>query len=280
MVLTIESKDLAMYPTRHVNAPPPYTRRSPPAPLFASPSPSSHSKSWQALPKHILLNIIEACIPSYSPRSPAPHIEAIYWVNRSLRLVSHAMYIASMHYLRTSFLSSYHVSVKPPYTSEPFPLIPPEASLPPNHQLPLSPIQSLQRETAVLDKFIAVKSTEDLRNYESPELHLDLDLFKDIFDLMQPKSRMEDLVLKYGMRAGVISLLTPPLPPSSSNSQSLLPLPLPFASVSVNFSPRKVGLVVLRRTVVEVKRDRDESLESAAKRLIKELARALGRGGR
>jgi len=171
--------------------------------------------------------------------------------------------------------------VKPPYTSDPFPMITPEASLPPDlramlEEQAMGGIQSLQRETAVLDKFIAVKCTEDLRNYESPELHLDLDLFKDIFELMQPKSRTEDLVRKYGMRAGVISLVASPLAPPSS-SRSPISLPLPFASVSINYSPRKVGLVVLRRTIVEVKRERDESLESVAKRLIKELARALGR---
>lgn len=86
---------------------------------------------------------------------------------------------------------------------------------------------------------------------------------------------MEDLVRRYGVRAGVISLVAPPM--SASASTSKLPTPLPFTSVSVSFSPRKVGLVVLRRTVVEVKRERDEKLESVAKRLINELARVLGR---
>ncbi|KAG8991275.1 hypothetical protein FRB93_002851 [Tulasnella sp. JGI-2019a] len=284
MVLIVQTKDLAvdraMYPTRHVNAPPPYTRRSPTAPEPLSPSFSStpgRRRSWQTLPKHVLLNIIEASIPPYSQRSPAPHIEAIYWLSRSVRLVSRATYTASMYYLRSSFLSSYHVSVKPPYTSDPFPLVPPEATLPPDLQAYQSMmIQSLQRETAVLDKFIAVKCLEDLRNYESPELHLDLDLFKDIFDLLQPKARTEDLIRKYGIRAGVISLIAPPLSPGPS-SRTPLPLPFPFASVSISFSPRKVGLVVLRRTIAEVKRERDESLESVAKRLIKELARVLSR---
>ncbi|KAG9013675.1 hypothetical protein FRB94_001237 [Tulasnella sp. JGI-2019a] len=291
MVVIVETKgleiDRVVQPTHHVNAPPPYSRQLPPPPerfylsLKNVTSTPAQTKSWQTLPKHILLNIIDATIPSYSQHSPAPHLEAIYWLNRSLRLVSRSTYAATMHHLRSSFISSYLVSVKSPYTSDPFPLIPPESILPPDLQAYQSTmIQSLQRETAVLDTFIAVKCMEDLRNYESPELHLALDLFKDIFDLLQPKARTEDLIRQYGMQAGLITIVAPPLSPGPSSRVPLpLPLPLPFASISINFSPRKVGLVVLRRTIAEVKRERDESLESVAQGLIKELARALIRAG-
>ena len=40
------------------------------------------------------------------------------------------------------------------------------------------------REMAVLDRFIALRCSEDVRSYQT-ELHLDLDHFKDLFELEQ-----------------------------------------------------------------------------------------------
>jgi len=64
------------------------------------------------------------------------------------------------------------------------------------------------------------------------------------------------------------------------------PTPVPFSALSVSFSPRRVGLVlsggaggrsgVRKRTIVEVARTRDERLEVAAKKLVKELKVWLG----
>lgn len=187
MVLIVDSKSL--YPSRHVPAPPPYTR-SPSVPpsgtLHPSPAanpPQLKTASFQALPQHIVLNIVAACVPPRSARSSALHIEALYWLDRSLRLTSRAIYVACMHFLRSSFLDAYVGLVKAPYTTDPFPLEPPEANLPPGYVRP-SGITSLQRETAVLDRFIAIKCGEDVRLHET-ELHLDLDHFKDIYDLSQ-----------------------------------------------------------------------------------------------
>lgn len=87
-----------------------------------------------------------------------------------------------MNYLRTSFLQDYTMNVKSPYTSDPFPLEPPETSLPPQYLT--QSIQSMQRETAILDRFIALKCSEDMHSAES-ELHLEMDYFKDLFELSQ-----------------------------------------------------------------------------------------------
>lgn len=278
MVLIVQTKD-ATLPSRHVNAPPPYTplaAAAPPrTPGPASPFRSSPTVSFDSLPPHILLQIVNATVPPQSLRTPEYYIESLYWLTHSLRLVSRSTYIACMNFLRSTFLTDYLTNIKHPYTCDPFPLEPPEASLPPQYQRPQA-IVSLQREMAVLDRFIALKCSEDVRSYQT-ELHLDLDHFKDLFELEQPKARTEDLIRKYGMRAGVVSLVAPPL--ATSTPISRLPTPLPFSAISVNFSPRKVGVTILRRTVVDVRRDRDETLESVAKRLVKELARVLGRAG-
>ncbi|KAG8908828.1 hypothetical protein FRB99_003066 [Tulasnella sp. 403] len=231
--------------------------------------------SFQSLPNHLLLKIVQLTIPKRTPRTSHDHVESLCWLTQSLRLVSRATYIVCMNFLRSHFLQDYMLNVKPPYTCDPFPLEPPEANLPPQYQQPQS-VRTLQRETPVLDQFIVLKCYEDRRSHES-ELYLDLDSFKDIFELMQPKARTEDLIRRYGMRAGVVSLSAPPLSPSTPTSR--LPTPLPFSEINVSFSPRRVGVVILRRTVVAVPRERDESLENIAKRLIMELARLLGRSG-
>lgn len=83
-----------------------------------------------------------------------------------------------MHTLRSAYLSSYLQQIKPPYTSNPFPPIPPSPDS--------SPVLcSGNRETRVLDLYIALKVREDVWADET-ELHLERDeSFKDLFDLMQ-----------------------------------------------------------------------------------------------
>jgi hypothetical protein len=53
------------------------------------------------------------------------------------------------------------------------------------------------------------------------------------------------------------------------------PSPLPFSALSVSFSTRTVGLQLTstgrKRTIVQVARTREEKLEYAAKRLVREL---------
>lgn len=206
-----------------------------------------------------------------------------------------------MHVLRSTYLPAYNSLIRPPYTSDPFPHSvpapsytsqPPTPTVGPSSssamQQDQNSIQSIQRETSVLDHFIALKVREDVWADDS-ELHLEREeSFKDLFDLMQPRSRMEDLVRYYGMRDGLISVggsssgsrsSTPTSPQGRSSSFSVTrgkrPTPLPFNALSVSFSPRNVGLVLSsqgrKRTIVSVARTREEKLEYAAKRLIKEL---------
>lgn len=83
-----------------------------------------------------------------------------------------------MHTLRSAYLTSYTQLIKPPYTSDPFPAVAVSDSSSPV-------LASGNRETRVLDLYIALKVREDVWMDET-ELHLERDeCFKDLFDLMQ-----------------------------------------------------------------------------------------------
>ncbi|KAJ7280230.1 hypothetical protein C8J57DRAFT_1433922 [Mycena rebaudengoi] len=278
----------------HVDGPPPFPSRSK-VPL-----------TFSTLPPHLLLQIVHMTFPQ-SPSFDEERVErqrkSLYWLSVGLRLVNRALYIACMHVLRSTYLPAYDSLIRAPYSSDPFPL----ASSPQSAFTYTNPADSrlgtIQRETATLDLFIALKVREDVWADDS-ELHLERDeSFKDLFDHAQPRSRLEDLVRIYGLREGVVSIdgvgatstfsCVTPSPTSpvfrSSPSQtargkqpvrSLKPAAIPFSSLSVSFSPRQVGLQIMttgksKRTVVQTERTRDERLEAAAKRLVMQLAEWL-----
>ncbi|KZT00394.1 uncharacterized protein LAESUDRAFT_688203 [Laetiporus sulphureus 93-53] len=218
------------------------------------------------LPSHMLLRIIYELFPQGQPEGQR---RILQWLHVSLRRVNHALYVACMHVLRSTYLPEYSKHVRAPYTSDPFP-----SSVAGSEQSEqaISPVLSMQRETRVLDLFIALKVREDVLTDES-ELHLEHeDSFKDLFDLMQPRSRLEDLVRIYGAREGVIS--TQSSGSSMSKGRSDVQ-PIPFTFLSISFSPRKVGLVLTikrsRKAIVEVVRAREDTLDVAAKRLVRGL---------
>lgn len=102
-----------------------------------------------------------------------------------------------MNVLRSIYLPAYDSLIRPPYSSDPFPHTHSQSS-------PRSSLASLQRETSVLDHFIALKVREDVWIDDS-SLHLERDeSFTDLFNLMQPRSRLEDLIREYGVSEGVI----------------------------------------------------------------------------
>lgn len=192
-----------------------------------------------------------------------------------------------MHVLRSTYLPAYTSLIRSPYSSDPFPFSSPNTPSGSRSISTLqSPLDAVQRETAVLDMFLAVKVREDVW-LDDTEFHLEREeSFRDLFDLMQPRARLEDLVRMYGMREGVVSAspssstFSPPpvviLPKNSRSSNAKIP----FAALSVSFSSRRVGLILLnkgaKRTIVDAPRERDEKLEVAAKKLVKELKLWLG----
>jgi len=283
----------------------------PPPPYFPAqangPPPFPHCRpamTLSTLPSHLLLQIVHLTFPQTSGIDEGKlerQRKTLYWLSVGLRLVNRALYVASMHILRSTYLPAYDSLVRSPYSSDPFPL----PTSPQSAFTPVNPtdvrLGTIQRETATLDLFIALKVREDVWTDDS-ELHLERDeSFKDLFDLAQPRSRLEDLIRVYGLREGVVSIdgpapsygsgsgnVTPSPtsgvfrnPPARSAKgkqvvRSLKPTALPFSSLSVFFSPRKVGLLLgtagkSKRTIVETERSRDERLEVTAKRLVRLL---------
>ncbi|EJD42951.1 hypothetical protein AURDEDRAFT_105023 [Auricularia subglabra TFB-10046 SS5] len=177
----------------------------------------------------------------------------LLWLAMSLRAVNRAFYTACMHVLRSSYLPAYTQNVRFPYTSDPF---------------PSSSVE--QRETAVLDRWMLLKVREDVFADES-ELHLDLDAQRDVFDMLQPRARTEDLirVISQSVRERIFAF--------DARSAAELGL-LPWNSISVLFEPRRIALVLAlkggrRKVIVETARTRDETLESSARKIIDQLIR-------
>ncbi|KLO18733.1 hypothetical protein SCHPADRAFT_899521 [Schizopora paradoxa] len=288
--------------------PPPYPASSSSSLVSPPPFPGRRTHArFSSLPSHILLYIVHQTMPQsdgvYDGEGKVElQRKVLYWMTLSLRLVNRSFYIACMHVLRSTYLPAYSSMIKPPYSSDPFPFSTSGYSPYSSNKL-TAPINSEQRETQVLDLFLSVKVREDVWA-DDTELHLEREeSFKDLFDMMQPRSRLEDLIRSYGVQAGVVSVSTrgnsvvcsspSSASPSrttfgacitSSSSASQQPKPkrshkLPFNSLSVTFSPRSVGLVHsskgVKRTIVQVNRERDEKLEVSAKRIVKELGQWL-----
>ncbi|KAF7291511.1 hypothetical protein MKEN_01485600 [Mycena kentingensis (nom. inval.)] len=297
----------------HQPPPPPYIRTNAPPPFPHSRPPMTLC----TLPAHILLQIVHMTFPQTPDYNEGSKLErqrkTLYWLSMGLRLVNRSLYIACMHVLRSTYLSAYDSLIRAPYSSDPFPL--PSS---PHSQFAATPdlrLGTIQRETATLDLFIAVKVCEDSWA-DDTEFHLERDeSFRDLFDHNQPRSRLEDLVRIYGVHDGVVSVddgtclsvpghgnMSPsptsgvfripspqpqtPLTPLRASAVAkgkqpahrLRPQPIPFSSLSVSFSSRHVGLLLGapgksygKRTIVETERSREEPLEAAARRLVRDL---------
>jgi len=152
--------------------------------------------------------------------------KVLLWLSTSLRLVCRHLYIACMHVLRSTYLPSYQSLIRPPYSSDPFPSGVPISSPSAEVTIPAEQgftfhgstsslsvsgtvagsITSLQRETVILDRYITLKIIQDVFADDS-EFHIERhDAFRDLFDVAQPRARLEDLVRLYGIREGVISV--------------------------------------------------------------------------
>ncbi|KAL4070145.1 hypothetical protein V8B97DRAFT_1886988 [Scleroderma yunnanense] len=273
--------------------PPPYVPGSSAPPPF--PCGRRQSTSISTLPPNLLLQIIHMTFPQtagFDEGTLERQRKTLYWLTYHLRLVNRSFYVACMHVLRSSYLPAYTSLIRAPYTSDPFPMSSTTTSSD-------NPVDTVQRETRVFDLFITLKTREDMF-MDASELHLGREeLFKDLFDLMQPRSRLEDLVRYYGMREGVVHISSP----NASGSSSTIPVAygsginrpsgvvggntkvheqtsVPFSALSISFSLRRVGLVLTtsgrKRTISEVTRVPNEKLEVAAKKLVKQLKVWLG----
>ncbi|KAF9257771.1 hypothetical protein L218DRAFT_83726 [Marasmius fiardii PR-910] len=184
--------------------PPPY---NPPAPQL--------SPTLTSLPHNILLQIVYSVFPQsdcpvYGDKKLVRQRETLHWLQSSLRLVNSSLYIACMHILRSTYLPAYNSLIRAPYSSDPFPSSSTSSdsaltsSNGSSHERP-SLIPS-HRELRTLDLFIALLTHEDLF-LDSTSLHNPRhEAYKDLFVLIQPRSRLEDLVALEGQRHHLISL--------------------------------------------------------------------------
>ncbi|KAJ3728807.1 hypothetical protein C8R42DRAFT_276578 [Lentinula raphanica] len=198
--------------------PPPYYR--PPPPAFTETAASGTSRSGTALvkptfstlPAHLLLQIVYSTFPQRDGRYEGEgKIERqrrnLYWLETSLRLVNKALYTACMHILRSTYLPAYDSLIRSPYTSDPFS----SSVLTTSSSSDAEPVH---RELATLDLFIALLAHEDLL-LDATSLHLPREeAYKDLFDMIQPRSRLEDLILEEGVKAGLV--YTGPTPPAQA----------------------------------------------------------------
>lgn len=126
--------------------------------------------------------------------------------------------------------------------------------------------------------------------------------FPIVRNYSQPRARTEDLVCQYGLRYDLITITASGCPsPSSSTynsptpSYTTIPGPVssssssspktPFADLAITWGNRKVALTVKdpntggrRKVLVEVTRERGESLESLARMIVGEWL-SMVRGG-
>ncbi|KAJ7805743.1 hypothetical protein B0H14DRAFT_2462227 [Mycena olivaceomarginata] len=290
--------------------PPPYSKANSPPPG----PPGGVWRTLSALPPHLLLQIVYATFSdAYDIEDAREQRKTLYWLTVGLRLVNRVFYTSALNErLRSVYLPLYDSLIRPPYTSDPFPFS--HTSHSPTHAKslsmsstqtvsPRSGLTSVQRETPILDLFIALKVRDDVWADDS-DLHLSRaeSTFTDLFSLMQPRARIEDLVREYGVAEGVVyidrrrgGVRTPGASAVDLRANereregptSVTVHPLPFSALSVSFSSRRVGLVLTtgsgsgagsvrggaasKRTIVEVPRTRDEALEAAARRLVWEL---------
>lgn len=101
-----------------------------------------------------------------------------------------------MYILRSTYLPAYLSLVKPPYTSDLAAADNPEGSV---------LLETGNREIRTLDLFIALLAHEDFM-LDSTCLHLPREeAYKDVFDFMQPRSRLEDLIFREGVPMGLVA---------------------------------------------------------------------------
>ncbi|KAG1728970.1 uncharacterized protein EDB91DRAFT_1312893, partial [Suillus paluster] len=131
------------------------------------------------LPPHPLLRIVYTTLPLQAPRIDAGERKTFRQLFTQLRWVNTSFYIACKDVLQAAYIPTYTSMIRHPYASDP---------------CLASWGEPLQREARVLNLFIALMVHEEVMLGES-SLHVEREnLFKDLFDLQQPRSRLEDLV--------------------------------------------------------------------------------------
>ncbi|WVR00383.1 hypothetical protein IAU59_007526 [Kwoniella sp. CBS 9459] len=276
-----------MYNPSSFSAPlPPYTPSA--NPQRGAQGARGHGRQGKAgmssLPIHLIHRILSLTLdqratPSTCWSDPEEErVRRVWALFRGLRGVNRVFWLVSTSILRAMYLESYLSYIKPGYSSDPFPfdsshLSDPALNLhldasaggPPHNSSTSSSsvYESRGRETAVFDRFIAVKVGEELREVESA-LSESSEAVGDIFQRLQPAARIEDL-----LNTLPPELIIPSTNPSTQISRSL---PLPQTHLSVQLTPSWAGLY-LHSTPVSLALASSSSTRGGSKELVVEVRR-------
>ncbi|KAI6006403.1 hypothetical protein EDC04DRAFT_982544 [Pisolithus marmoratus] len=142
--------------------------------------------------------------------------KTLYWLVYHLRLIMHQPCI--LH--RSTYLPAYSYLIHLPYSGS-IPMSPETSFNCPTR------LHTVQRGTRVLDIFT-----------DASELYLGrCKLFKDLFDLMQPRSHIESLCRHYGMGEGLVHVTSP--------VQSVHPPPRPSTAWPADLTGRRIRTSIL-----------------------------------
>ncbi|ODN82475.1 hypothetical protein L198_07697 [Cryptococcus wingfieldii CBS 7118] len=214
---------------------------SAPAPPYAPARPTATRPSLTSLPVHLIHRILrltldqQATPTRFWSDAEEERVRRLWALFRALRGVSRVFWIVATSILRAHYLAPFLNLIHPGYSSDPFPfesshLSDPSLSF--DSSAGGSVYAERGRETAVFDRFIAVRVGEVLRRVES-ELSEGSGAEVDIFQRLQPAARIEDLISTLPPHfITPTSILPSPPPPNPKRT-----LPLPQALVSISLTP-------------------------------------------
>ncbi|CAO1625434.1 unnamed protein product [Sympodiomycopsis kandeliae] len=226
--------------------------RGPPPPL------PTDQVSGGRFPPHIWFQIVDSL--TSDGKEEETRAMGREFLHSDLRFVSRHLYLVCMSHLRSHYLPRYLSRVRQRYSSDPW-----------------TDLAIARRETKVLDLFIALEVKISTSKYSS-ELLDSSESSDELFDIYQPRARLEDIIIEKGIQSGILlqhgqvsnqattEIIANDISVSISSKQ--IQVLLPFLSSSSNGSSNKV----VRRNILTIARSRrEDTLEYLADCILQAL---------